>query len=161
MGTIAERLRDLGYALPPGPAPQGSYAPAVRTGDLVFIAGQLPMREGRLAFQGKVGKDLGIEEGQEAARLCFLNALAALGSIGLSPDQVTQVVRLGGFVQCVDGFVDQPKVINGASDLCQALFGDRGRHARASVGVNALPLGAAVELEALFQIGGGPGGEAA
>lgn len=152
MGTLAERLKELGYALPPSPVPQGSYVPAVRTGNLVFIAGQLPMRDGQVAYKGKVGKDLDIEDGREAARLCFLNALAALGSIGLAPDQVTRVVRLGGFVQCGDGFADQPKVINGASDLCQALFGERGRHARASVGVNALPLDAAVEVEALFEV---------
>lgn len=152
MSTASERLRTLGYSLPPGPAPQGSYVPAVRTGNLVYVAGQLPMRDGQVVYKGKVGRDLGLEEGREAARLCFLNALAALGSIGLSPDQVTQVVRLGGFVQCQDGFADQPKVINGASDLCQSLFGDRGRHARASVGVNALPLDAAVEIEALFEV---------
>jgi enamine deaminase RidA (YjgF/YER057c/UK114 family) len=154
MSTIAERLESLGYGLPPAPKPQGSYVPAVRTGNLVFIAGQLPLRDGRLIYKGKVGKDLDLEAGREASRICFLNALAALGSIGLSPDQVTRVVRLGGFVQCVDGFADQPKVLNGASDLCQALFGDRGLHARAAVGVQALPLDAAVEVEALFEVAG-------
>lgn len=152
MGTIAERLEELGYPLPPSPKPQGSYVPAVRTGNLVYIAGQLPMRDGQVAYRGKVGKDLGIDEGREAARLCFLNALAALGSLGLTPEQVTRVVRLGGFVQCVEGFGEQAKVMNGASDLCQAVFGDRGPHARASVGVHALPLNAAVEVEALFEM---------
>lgn len=151
--SIADRLKALGHALPPTPKPQGSYVPAVRTGNLVFIAGQLPMRDGLVLFKGKLGRDLDVEQGQEAARLCFLNILAALGFLGISPDQVTRVVRLGGFVQCVDGFADQPKVINGASDLCQAVFGEAGRHARAAVGVNALPLDSAVEIEATVEVG--------
>lgn len=152
MSTIADRLLSLGYSLPSSPKPQGSYVPAVRTGNLVFIAGQLPMREGKLIYRGKVGGEVDLEGGREAARICFLNALAALGSIGLDPDQVTQVVRLGGFVQCVEGFADQPKVLNGASDLCESVFGERGRHARAAVGVHALPLDASVEIEAVFAV---------
>ncbi|HLP42160.1 MAG TPA: RidA family protein [Fibrobacteria bacterium] len=151
-GTVSDRLQALGYVLPPVPRPQGSYVPAVRSGHLVYVAGQLPMREGRLLFKGKVGRDLDVEQAQEAARICFLNALAALGYSGAGPDQVTRVLRLGGFVQCVDGFTEQPKVVNGASDLCQAIFGEAGRHARAAVGVNALPLDAAVEIEALFEV---------
>jgi enamine deaminase RidA (YjgF/YER057c/UK114 family) len=150
--SVRQRLQEMSLALPPTPKPQGSYVPAVRTGNLVFVAGQLPMRDGQVAYKGKVGRDLDIGQAQEAARLCFLNILAALLSAGVDPDQVTRVVRLGGFVQCVDGFADQPKVVNGASDLCQALFGDRGRHARAAVGVHALPLDAAVEIEALFEL---------
>jgi enamine deaminase RidA (YjgF/YER057c/UK114 family) len=152
MGEIAARLAQLGITLPPVPRPQGSYIPSVRTGNLVFVAGQLPMRDGKLLFQGKLGRDLELAQGQEAARLCFINALAALGYAGVYPDAVTRVVRLGGFVQCVDGFADQPKVINGASDLCREIFGERGLHARAAVGVNALPLDAAVEIEALFEV---------
>jgi len=152
MESIEKRLEALGLRLPPSPKPQGSYLPAVRSGNLVFVAGQLPMRDGVLAFKGKVGRELDIAQGQEAARLCFLNALAALDAAGTTPDKVTRVIRLGGFVQCVDGFTDQPKVVNGASDLCAALFGEAGRHARASVGVNALPLDAAVEIEALFEV---------
>lgn len=152
MSTIIERLESLGYRLPPSPKPQGAYVPAVRTGNLVFVAGQLPMRDGQLQFKGKVGRDLNVETAQEAARLAFLNILAALGSAGVGPEQVTRVVRLGGFVQCVDGFGEQAQVMNGASELCQALFGEIGRHARASVGVNALPLDAAVEIEALFEV---------
>lgn len=153
MSTIAERLESLGLKVPASPKPQGSYIPAVRTGNLVFVAGQLPMRDGQLLFKGKVGRDLDVEKAQEAARICFLNSLAALGSAGVRPEQVTRVVRLGGFVQCVDGFSEQPKVINGASDLCQAVFGEIGRHARVSVGVNALPLDAPVEIEVLFEVG--------
>ncbi|HKP97646.1 MAG TPA: RidA family protein [Fibrobacteria bacterium] len=156
MEGIEKRLEALGFRLPPIPKPQGSYVPAVRTGNLVFVSGQLPMRDGQLVHKGKVGKDLDLEKAQDAARICFLNILAALASTGVHPDQVTRVIRLGGFVQCVDGFPEQPKVINGASDLCRAVFGEAGAHARAAVGVNALPLDAAVEIEALFEVGGGP-----
>ena len=153
MQGINQKLIALGMALPPTPKPQGSYVPAVRTGNLVYVSGQLPMRDGQLVYKGKVGKDLDVAAGQEAARLCFLNILAALGVAGVSPNQVTRVIRLGGFVQCIDGFTEQPKVINGASDLCQQVFGDIGVHSRAAVGVNALPLDAAVEIEALFEVG--------
>jgi enamine deaminase RidA (YjgF/YER057c/UK114 family) len=152
MEGIVKRLGDLGLQLPPAPKAQGSYVPAVRTGNLVFVSGQLPMRDGQLVHKGKVGRDLDLEKAEDAARICFLNALAALVCIGVDPDQVTRVVRLGGFVQCVDGFADQPKVINGASDLCRSLFGESGAHARAAVGVNALPLDAPVEIEAVFEV---------
>lgn len=152
MESIGKRLAALGLSLPPTPKPQGSYVPAVRTGNLVFVAGQLPMREGKLVYQGKVGVEVDMEQARDAARICFLNALAALASTGVSPDKVTRVIRLGGFVQCTDGFADQPKVINGASDLCRELFGEAGAHARAAVGVNALPLNAPVEIEALFEV---------
>jgi enamine deaminase RidA (YjgF/YER057c/UK114 family) len=158
MQGIEKRLEELGLKLPPAPKPQGSYVPAVRSGNLVFIAGQLPMRDGQLVHKGKVGRDLDVEKAQDAARICFLNALAALAFVGVSPGQVTRVVRLGGFVQCVDGFTDQPKVVNGASDLCQAIFGDIGRHARAAVGVNALPLDAPVEIDAVFEVAGADAG---
>jgi enamine deaminase RidA (YjgF/YER057c/UK114 family) len=113
----------------------------------------LPIQDGQVRYKGRVGRDLDVPAAQEAARLCFLNLLAALGSAGVSPDQVTRVIRLGGFVQSADGFAEQPKVLNGASDLCQAVFGESGRHARAAVGVSALPLDAAVEIEALFETG--------
>lgn len=148
---IAARLRELGLELPPVPKPQGSYVPAVRTGNLVFVAGQLPMRDGKVAYKGKVGRDVDLAAAAEAARLCFLNLLAAL-AYAADPSKVTRVVRLGGFVQCVDGFDAQPKVINGASDLCKEVFGESGAHARAAVGVNALPLDAAVEIDAVFEV---------
>lgn len=154
---IAARLRELGLALPPVPKPQGSYVPSVRSGNLVFVAGQLPMREGKLACAGKVGLDVGLDQAKEAARLCFLNALAAL-AYSADPSTVTRVIRLGGFVQCVDGFAEQPLVVNGASDLCREIFGEAGAHARVSVGANALPLNAAVEIEVLFEIAPRQGG---
>ncbi len=152
MNPIQEKLAALGLIIPPTPKPLGSYIPAVRTGNLVFVSGQLPMVEGQLRFKGKIGKELDIAQGQEASRICLLNILAALGVAGVIPQDVIRVVRLGGFVQCVDGFVDQPKVINGASDLCRDLFGEAGIHARAAVGVSALPLDAAVEIEAVFEV---------
>ena len=148
---ITARLQALGLSLPSVPKPQGSYVPSVRAGNLVFVAGQLPLRDGKLTCAGKVGRDVGLDEARAAARLCFLNALGAL-AFSADPSKVTRVIRLGGFVQCVDGFAQQPQVINGASDLAKEIFGEAGAHARAAVGVNALPLDAAVELEALFEV---------
>jgi enamine deaminase RidA (YjgF/YER057c/UK114 family) len=152
MESVEKRLETLGIRLPPAPKALGSYVPAARTGNLVYIAGQLPIREGQLVHKGKVGRDLDVDKAQDAARICFVNAMAALSYAGVSLDKVTRVVRLGGFVNCPDGFTDQPKVINGASDLCVAVFGEAGRHARAAVGVNALPLDAPVEIEVLFEV---------
>jgi enamine deaminase RidA (YjgF/YER057c/UK114 family) len=148
---IAKRLQELGLKLPPVPKPAGSYIPAVRTGNLVFVAGQLPMRDGLLACKGKVGRDVDTAQAAEAARICFINLLAAL-AYAADPGKVTRVVRLGGFVQCVDGFTEQPKVLNGASDLCKEIYGEAGAHARAAVGVNALPLDASVEIDAVFEV---------
>lgn len=148
---IQKKIVELGLILPPTPKPQGSYIAAVQTGNLIFVSGQLPMQDGTLLYTGKVGKDLDIAQGQAAARLCFLNILAAIGRTGIELNQVTRVIRLGGFVQCIDGFLDQAKVINGASDLCHAIFGEAGVHARVAVGVWALPLNAAVEIEGLFE----------
>jgi enamine deaminase RidA (YjgF/YER057c/UK114 family) len=110
------------------------------------------MRDGKLVCAGKVGREVGVEEAKAAARICFLNALAAL-AFSADPSKVTRVIRLGGFVNCVDGFAEQPLVLNGASDLAKEIFGEAGAHARAAVGVNALPLNAAVEVEALFEVG--------
>lgn len=152
MESFGTRLDALGLRLPPTPAPQGSYVPAVRSGNLVFVAGQLPMRDGALVYKGKVGRDLDLEQAKDAARICFLNALAALGFVGIGPEKVTRVVRLGGFVQAIDGFADHPKVLNGASDLARELFGEAGTHARAAVGVHSLPLDAAVEIESVFEV---------
>jgi len=148
---ITARLNALGLSLPPVPKPQGSYVPSVRSGNLVFVAGQLPIREGKLTCAGKVGRDVGLDDARAAARLCFLNALAAL-AYAADPSKVTRVVRLGGFVQSAEGFNDQPLVLNGASELAKEIFGEAGAHARAAVGVNALPLNAAVEVEALFEV---------
>ncbi len=151
-GRIEARLRELGIVLPQAAAPAANYVPFVRAGDLLFVSGQLPMEGGRVAVAGVLGMGVTPEEGQRAARLCAINiitqAKAALGDL----DRVARVVRLGAFVASGPTFTDQPKVANGASDLMVEVFGDAGRHARAAVGVNVLPLGAAVEVDAIFAV---------
>ncbi len=150
---VEKRLKALGIELPEtAAAAVANYVPVARAGDLLFVSGQLPMAEGRLVWIGSVGDSLSVEEGQQAARLCAINMLAQLraaldGDLG----RVKRVVRLGGFVASAGDFTAQPQVINGASDLMVDLFGDAGRHARAAIGVNVLPLGAAVEVEGLFE----------
>ncbi len=146
MGTIEQRLHDLGHPLPHAAAPVANYVPAVRTGSLVVSSGQLPLVGKELVFRGKLGRDLNEEEGQHAARLCAINALAAIkGEIG-DLDRIRRIVRVEGYVQSAEGFAHQPQVINGASDLLAQVFGDAGKHSRIAVGVNELPLHAAVEL---------------
>jgi enamine deaminase RidA (YjgF/YER057c/UK114 family) len=147
-----ERLRDLGIELPPAPQPVASYVPVVVAGGLAFVAGQVPLAEGGLMWSGKLGAELGTEAGGEAARRCALQCLAALKAELGSLDRVRRIVRLGVYVASAENFTDQPKVANGASDLLVQVFGDAGRHARASVGVNELPLGAPVEVELVAEI---------
>jgi enamine deaminase RidA (YjgF/YER057c/UK114 family) len=153
MGAEA-RLKALGIELPPAPRPMGSYATVVRSGNLLFLSGHGPLRDGRVTHPGRVGRDLTIEQGQEAARVTGLNLLAtardALGSL----DRVRRVVKVLGMVQCTDDFTDHPKVINGFSDLMVEVFGDAGRHARAAVGMGSLPFGIAVEIEMILEVEG-------
>lgn len=152
-GQIDARLKAAGIALPAAPAPQGNYVPYVVSGNLVFLSGQVAFVEGELKLSGVVGQDLSIEEGQQSARLCAINLIAQLkAACGGDLDRVVRCVKLGGFVTCAAGFSDQPKVINGASDLLGEVFGDKGRHARFAVGAPALPLGASVEVDAVFEI---------
>ena len=146
------RLSQLGVTLPRVVAPLASYVPAVRTGNLVYTAGQLPMEAGKLARTGKVGAAITPEEGKAMARICALNALAAVDSL-VSIDAVTRVVKVVGFVASAPGFNGQPSVINGASDLLAEVFGDNGAHARSAVGVSELPLGAPVEVELIVEVG--------
>lgn len=149
--TVAQRLAELGVALPSPPQPAGAYTRAVRTGNLIFVAGQLPMTDGEITCAGRTGAEVGLEEAQGAARLCALNALSVLDAeVGL--DRVRQIVRLVGFVCSTAEFADHPKVVNGASDLMAEVFGDRGVHARLAVGCLALPLGATVELEVIAEV---------
>ncbi|MFN8670708.1 MAG: RidA family protein [Candidatus Sericytochromatia bacterium] len=145
--NIETKLKDLGIELPSAPTPAGSYVPAVTAGNMVFVSGQLPMVNGELKYTGKVGKDLSLEEASQGAKICAINALAVLKAHLGSLDKIEQIVRLGGFVNSSDGFTMQPKVINGASDFMAEVFGEAGKHARAAVGVNELPLNAAVEVE--------------
>lgn len=141
------RLRELGLELPGVPAPAGSYVPAVRTGNLVFTAGQVPFKDGQLSHAGKVGEGISVEEAQEAARVCALNAIAAAASEAGGLDNIRRVLRVTGYVASASGFNCQPEVVNGASDLIGEIFGEAGLHARSAVGVAELPLGAPVEVE--------------
>jgi enamine deaminase RidA (YjgF/YER057c/UK114 family) len=150
MGRIDDRLRELGITLPPPRAPLANYVPARRTGDLVYTAGQVSGTAER-EIKGKLGAELSVEQGREAARMCALNCLAALGSVLVSLDQVAQLVRVGVYVNSAPGFDQQPHVANGASDLFVEVFGDAGRHARTAVGVNELPSGFAVEVEIIAE----------
>jgi enamine deaminase RidA (YjgF/YER057c/UK114 family) len=146
-----DNLAELGLKLPAVVAPLAAYVPAVQSGDYVYVSGQLPMVEGQLMAVGKVGADVAPERAAELARQCALNALAAVDSlVGLA--RVVKVVKVVGFVASAEGFTGQPGVINGASELFGAVFGEAGRHARSAVGVAELPLGAPVEVEAIFEI---------
>ena len=151
-GTIEKKLADLGIELPKPAAPVANYVPFVRTSNFMVVSGQLCLdAEGKLVAKGQLGGAVSIEDGQKAARACAVNILAQLKA-GLGDlDKIARVVRLGGFINSAPGFPDGPKVMNGASDLMVAVFGDKGRHARTTVGVAALPLDAAVEVEAAFE----------
>jgi enamine deaminase RidA (YjgF/YER057c/UK114 family) len=150
--TPEERLRDLGLELPEVVAPAGSYVPAVRTGSLVYTAGQVPMVGGKLPVTGKVGAEVSLEQAVEQAKVCALNAIAALRAEAGELARVRRIVKVVGFVASAPDFYDQPKVVNGASDLLGAVFGDAGRHARSAVGVAVLPLNAPVEVELIAEI---------
>tara|TARA_B100001996_G_scaffold202476_1_gene155054 strand:- start:274 stop:729 length:456 start_codon:yes stop_codon:yes gene_type:complete len=150
--SAEENLKKLNINLPKAPDPVGAYVASKIVGNLVFISGQLPLNsEGKL-IKGKVGKELNLEQGQEAAKLCALNLLAQLKKISGSLDKVKGCVKITGYVNSIDSFVDQPKIINGASDLISKIFGDKGKHTRAAVSANSLPLGAAVEVEGIFEV---------
>ncbi len=153
MPTVLDTLRTLGETLPAPPAPVAAYVSSVRCGNLLFVSGQLPLRDGALLATGKVPSLVPLELAQRAARQCVLNAIAILGA-ALNGDftKLSRVVRIGVFVQSDDAFAEQHKVANGASEFLQQVFGEQGRHARATVGVNALPLNAAVEVEVLFEL---------
>jgi enamine deaminase RidA (YjgF/YER057c/UK114 family) len=152
-GTVEKRLAELGIVLPEPVAPVANYVPFVRTGNFLVVSGQLCLDvEGKLVAKGQLGGGVSIDEGIKAARACAINLLAQLKA-GLGDlDKIARVVRLGGFINSAPGFPDGPKVMNGASDLMVAVFGDKGRHARTTIGVAALPLDAAVEVEAAFEV---------
>ncbi|TFV61523.1 RidA family protein [Mycobacterium sp. PS03-16] len=146
-----QRLNDIGLALPALAAPVASYVPAVRTANLIYTSGQLPLVSGTLAHRGKVGADVSPEDAVDAARICTLNALAALAAL-TDLDSIVRVVKVVGFVASAPGFTGQPAVINGASDLLVSVFGDAGQHARSAVGVAELPLNAPVEVELIVEV---------
>jgi enamine deaminase RidA (YjgF/YER057c/UK114 family) len=149
--SVTARLTELGIALPPVVKPVAAYVPAVRTGNLVYTAGQLPMVDGALPVTGKVGADVSAEDAKALARTCALNALAAVNSV-VGIDEVTRVVKVVGFVASAPGFSGQPGVINGASELFGEVFGEAGAHARSAVGVSELPLNAPVEVEIIVEV---------
>ncbi len=153
MTAIEQKLAELGIALPTPMAPLANYVPYVVSGKLVVISGQLPAVDGVVTVVGKVGEGVSVEQGQHAARLCFVNLLAHLrNACGGDLGRVRQVVRLGGFIASPPGFTQHAAVMNGASDLAVAVFGEAGRHARSTIGVPALPLDAAVEVEGMFEL---------
>ena len=147
-----QKLQDLGLTLPDIARPLAAYVPAVRVADTVYTSGQIPLVKGEIRYKGKLGLDFSVDDGYEAAKICALNCLAAAKSVVGDLDRIVQVVKVVGFVNSAPGFTDQPKVINGASELLAKVFGKAGEHARSAVGVAELPLGVAVEIEMIFQI---------
>ncbi len=151
MSAPQERLAELGLSLPDVVPPVAAYVPAVRTGPYVYTSGQLPVVDGKLAAAGKVGAEVDPDKAKELARVCALNALAAVDAL-VGIDAVVRVVKVVGFVASAEGFTEQPKVANGASDVLARVFDDAGRHARAAVGVSELPLGSPVEVELVAEV---------
>ena len=150
--AVEEKFKELDIVLPEASAPVGAYVPYVQSGNLLFISGQLPVLDGKLQHKGKVGSDMSIESGKEAAKLCFLNAVAqakaALGNL----DRIKRIVQLSGFVASAKDFTDQPLVMNGASECAVQAFGEAGKHSRLALGVAELPMGAVVEVGVIFEI---------
>ena len=148
---VEEKLKELGLELPPPATPVANYVPAVRTGNLVFLSGHGPVEKNRL-IRGKLGRDLTVEEGYQAARIVAIGLLGSLKGVVGDLDKVRQIVKVLGMVNCVPDFLDHPQVVNGASDLLVEVFGDRGRHARSAVGMPALPIDIAVEIEMIAEV---------
>ena len=151
-GAVEKRLRELGIALTQPAAPVANYVPFVRSGDLLMVSGQICLESGKLVAAGQLGGSVSLEDGQKAARACAVNLLAQVKAAIGDLDNVSRVVRLGGFVNSAPGFLEGPRVMNGASDLMVEAFGEKGRHARTTVGVSALPQNAAIEVEGLFEV---------
>jgi enamine deaminase RidA (YjgF/YER057c/UK114 family) len=152
MGKVESRINELKLLLPDAPKPVAAYIPAKQTGNLVFTAGQLPMVNGELISKGLLGKDVEIDEANKAARICTLNALAAIKGVIGDLDRIKQIVRVVGYVASVPTFTQQPAVVNGASELLLEIFGEDGKHARSAVGMVVLPLNASVEIELTIEV---------
>ena len=151
--AVTARLAALGLAIPESALPAANYLPFVRQGNLLFVSGQLPLVGGKPLIYGRLGEDVSVEQAYEAAKVCAINIIGQIKAAG-ALGQIRQIARLGGFVACVPTFADHPKVVNGASDLMVAAFGDAGRHTRAAVGVPSLPFGVPVEVDALVVLEG-------
>lgn len=152
MSKPSERLKELGITLPEAPKPVAAYVPCVRHGDMLLLSGQIPFRDGKVAYAGQVGLRQRLEDAQEAARICTLNAIAAAADCAGGVDQLKRVLKVVVYVASHEGFTDQHKVANGASELLKDIFGEAGKHARAAVGVFTLPLDASVEVDVTFQV---------
>ena len=152
MMSPEDKLKELGIELLEAPLPLGSYIPVIRTGELVFLSGILPLRQGKLIRQGKVGKEISLDEAKEEARIATINALSVLKAHIGSLDKVKRCIKVTGYVASEPDFVEQPKVLNAASDLLFEIFGERGRHVRSAVGVNVLPLNSPLEIEFIFEV---------
>ena len=143
---IETKLKELGITLPEAPAAVAAYQPWIKTGNLIFTSGQLPFRDGQIAYEGKLGSELSEEDGYQAARQCALNAIAQLKAASGNLDKIQKIVRIEGYVHCADGFRGHPQVLNGASDLVAEIFEEKGIHTRLALGINEMPLNAAVQL---------------
>jgi enamine deaminase RidA (YjgF/YER057c/UK114 family) len=152
MGRVEDRIISLGLVLPEVPAPLAAYIPAKKTGQVIFTAGQLPLLKGELICKGLLGQDVDVEQAYQAARICTLNALAAIKGVVKDLDQIVQVVRVVGYVASTSTFTQQPAIVNGASELLLEIFGEVGKHARSAVGVASLPLNASVEIELTVEV---------
>lgn len=151
-GQTDKRLAELGITLPTPAAPAANYVPAVLSGNQLFVSGQLPMADGKVTITGQLGDGVDVEKAREAAKLCAVHVLAQAKAVLGDLDRVVRLVKVTGFIASHPSFAEQPKIVNGASDFFVEVLGDRGRHARSSVGVAALPFGASVEVEAIFEI---------
>lgn len=150
--SVETKLQELGLSLPELAKPVAAYVPAVLVADMVYTSGQIPLVKGEVKFKGKLGRDFSVEDGYEAAKICALNCLAAAKSVVGDLERIEKVVKVVGFVNSDAGFTDQPKVVNGASELLGKVFGSAGEHSRSAVGVAELPLGVAVEIEMIFKV---------
>lgn len=150
--SFEAKVQELGLTIPTPAKPLAAYIPAIKSGNLVFVSGQLPSQNGQILYKGLLGKDVTVEQGYEAARACAINCLGAVKALVGSLDNIEQIVKVTGFVAGTADFIDHPKVVNGASELMQQIFGDKGAHARAAVGMSNLPLGVPVEVEMIVQV---------
>lgn len=149
---IEKRLKELGIIIPNAPKPAGSYIPVVLSGKLAFVSGQIPIKDGQVVYQGKVGDAQSIDDAQEAAKLCVINGLAQIEAYCGTLDNLEKIIKISGFVNSTKDFTEHPKVINAASDLLMKIFGEKGRHSRIAIGVSSLPLNATVEIDMVVEI---------
>ncbi|QJW45652.1 RidA family protein [bacterium BFN5] len=150
--SFEAKLTEMGIVVPAAPKPVAAYVPAVQIGDIIYTSGQIPFVDGQIKYKGKLGKDVTVEQGYDAAKVCVINALAAVKSLAGSLDNIEKIIKVVGFVNSAPGFTDQPKVINGASELLAEVFGEAGAHARSAVGVAELPIDSAVEVELIVKL---------